>query len=135
MLVDRQVVIIQDLERLRELAQGLPQSAELPEVLVTPNAPVPDSGFRASRQRCRWCKPAPCGADRDRPLLSPTSREDRARTGRRVAASFSGANMPRVSYTAPATVDEAVKALAGAAGQARILSGGTDLLFQLKAGG
>ena len=30
-LVDRQVVIIQDIERLRELAQGLPQSAELPE--------------------------------------------------------------------------------------------------------
>jgi len=30
-LVDRQVVIIQDIERLRELAQGLPQSVELPE--------------------------------------------------------------------------------------------------------
>jgi CRP-like cAMP-binding protein len=30
-LVDRQVVIIQDLDRLRELAQGLPQSAEMPE--------------------------------------------------------------------------------------------------------
>src|ERR1044071_9313455 len=42
--------------------------------------------------------------------------------------------MPRVSYTAPATVDEAVKALAGAAGQARVLSGGTDLLVQLKSG-
>ena len=42
--------------------------------------------------------------------------------------------MPRVSYTAPATVDEAVKALAGAAGQAKVLSGGTDLLVQLKSG-
>ena len=42
--------------------------------------------------------------------------------------------MPRVSYTAPATVDEAVRALAGAAGQARVLSGGTDLLVQLKSG-
>ena len=42
--------------------------------------------------------------------------------------------MPRVSYTAPATVDEAVQALAGAAGQARVLSGGTDLLVQLKSG-
>lgn len=31
-LVDRQVVIIQDIERLRELAQGLPQPAELPEM-------------------------------------------------------------------------------------------------------
>ncbi len=35
-LVDRQVVIIQNIERLRELAQGLPQSAELPEALATP---------------------------------------------------------------------------------------------------
>jgi CO/xanthine dehydrogenase FAD-binding subunit len=42
--------------------------------------------------------------------------------------------MPRVSYTAPATVDEAVKALAGAAGVAKVLSGGTDLLVQLKSG-
>jgi CRP-like cAMP-binding protein len=30
-LVDRQVVIIQDMERLREFAQGLPQPAEMPE--------------------------------------------------------------------------------------------------------
>ncbi len=42
--------------------------------------------------------------------------------------------MPRVSYTAPTTVDEAVKALAGAAGQVKVLSGGTDLLVQLKSG-
>ena len=42
--------------------------------------------------------------------------------------------MPRVSYTAPTTVDEAVKALAGATGQAKVLSGGTDLLVQLKSG-
>jgi carbon-monoxide dehydrogenase medium subunit len=42
--------------------------------------------------------------------------------------------MPRVSYTAPETVDEAVKALAGAAGLAKVLSGGTDLLVQLKSG-
>ena len=35
-LVERQVVIIQDIERLRELAQGLPQAAELPEVPVMP---------------------------------------------------------------------------------------------------
>src|SRR6188472_285229 len=47
---------------------------------------------------------------------------------------ISGVNMPRVSYTAPATVDEAVKALAGATGQAKVLSGGTDLLVQLKSG-
>src|ERR1700687_2527627 len=42
--------------------------------------------------------------------------------------------MPRVSYTAPATVDEAVKALASAAGLTKVLSGGTDLLVQLKSG-
>ncbi|MGE5269151.1 MAG: FAD binding domain-containing protein [Thiohalocapsa sp.] len=42
--------------------------------------------------------------------------------------------MPRVSYTAPATIDEAVKALAGAAGVAKVLSGGTDLLVQMKSG-
>ena len=40
-LVDRQVVIIHDLERLRELAQGLPQSAELPEATVSPE-PAPE---------------------------------------------------------------------------------------------
>ena len=42
--------------------------------------------------------------------------------------------MPRVKYTAPATVDEAVKALASAAGSTKVLSGGTDLLVQLKSG-
>jgi hypothetical protein len=30
-LVDRQVVIIRDLDRMRGLAQGLPQSADLPD--------------------------------------------------------------------------------------------------------
>jgi len=42
--------------------------------------------------------------------------------------------MPRVSYTAPTTVDDAVKALASAAGLAKVMSGGTDLLVQLKSG-
>jgi CO/xanthine dehydrogenase FAD-binding subunit len=42
--------------------------------------------------------------------------------------------MPRVNYTAPATVDEAVKALAGATGSTKVMSGGTDLLVQLKSG-
>ena len=42
--------------------------------------------------------------------------------------------MPRVNYTAPATVDEAVKALAGAAGPTKVMSGGTDLLVQMKSG-
>jgi len=36
-LVDRQVVIIQDIERLREMAQGLPQTAEMPVPFVTQN--------------------------------------------------------------------------------------------------
>ncbi|TMJ58430.1 MAG: hypothetical protein E6G81_11015, partial [Alphaproteobacteria bacterium] len=47
---------------------------------------------------------------------------------------FAGANMPRVSYTAPTTIDDAVKALAASAGLAKVLSGGTDLLVQLKSG-
>jgi len=34
-LVDRQVVIIQDLDRLRDLARGLPQSADLPDASAT----------------------------------------------------------------------------------------------------
>jgi carbon-monoxide dehydrogenase medium subunit len=42
--------------------------------------------------------------------------------------------MPNLSFTAPATVDEAVRALAGSAGLAKPLSGGTDLLVQLRSG-
>jgi hypothetical protein len=44
-LGDRQVIIIQDIERLRELAQGLPQPAELPEAPALPErAVVPEFG-------------------------------------------------------------------------------------------
>ena len=42
--------------------------------------------------------------------------------------------MPGLSYAAPATAEEAVRALAGAAGIAKPLSGGTDLLVQLRSG-
>lgn len=42
--------------------------------------------------------------------------------------------MTDVQYVAPRTLDEAVGAFAAAAGAARILAGGTDLLVQMRAG-
>ncbi|MGH7038411.1 MAG: FAD binding domain-containing protein [Stellaceae bacterium] len=42
--------------------------------------------------------------------------------------------MPSLNFTAPTTIDEAVKILAGASGAAKVLSGGTDLLVQLRSG-
>lgn len=42
--------------------------------------------------------------------------------------------MPSLSFTAPTTVDEAVRALASTQGLARPLSGGTDLLVQMRSG-
>jgi CO/xanthine dehydrogenase FAD-binding subunit len=40
--------------------------------------------------------------------------------------------MPRVNFAAPTSVDDAVKALAAGGGAAKVLSGGTDLLVQLR---
>ena len=42
--------------------------------------------------------------------------------------------MPRLSYVAPATIPDAIKLLAGASGLAKVMSGGTDLLVQLRSG-
>jgi carbon-monoxide dehydrogenase medium subunit len=42
--------------------------------------------------------------------------------------------MPNLSFAAPTSVDEAVEMLAGAAGMAKVLAGGTDLLVQLRSG-
>src|SRR5271170_6028578 len=42
--------------------------------------------------------------------------------------------MPSLSFTAPTTVDEAVRTLASTQGLARPLSGGTDLLVQMRSG-
>ncbi len=42
--------------------------------------------------------------------------------------------MPMLNYIAPSTVEEAVRILADASGVAKVLSGGTDLLVQLRSG-
>jgi carbon-monoxide dehydrogenase medium subunit len=42
--------------------------------------------------------------------------------------------MPDLSYAAPTTVPEAIKILSGATGTVKLMSGGTDLLVQLRSG-
>ena len=45
-----------------------------------------------------------------------------------------GMLMTDVQYMAPRTLDEAIGAIAAAAGAARIMAGGTDLLVQMRSG-
>jgi len=42
--------------------------------------------------------------------------------------------LPQLDYLSPSTAEDAVRALSAAGGSARVLSGGTDLLVQLRAG-
>src|SRR5579885_1252592 len=42
--------------------------------------------------------------------------------------------MPSLTYASPATAQEAIALLAGASGLAKVLSGGTDLLVQMRSG-
>lgn len=42
--------------------------------------------------------------------------------------------MPQLDYLSPSTADEAVRALVAGGGSAKVLSGGTDLLVQLRSG-
>jgi xanthine dehydrogenase iron-sulfur cluster and FAD-binding subunit A len=51
-----------------------------------------------------------------------------------VASGWLGDAKVMLDYIAPSTVEEAVRILAEAPGTAKVLSGGTDLLVQLRSG-
>src|SRR5579862_9889159 len=75
------------------------------------------------RAACGGLRTGPCRAREFRPAGASSRRPRQP-----------GADMPNVSFTAPTTVDEAVRALTASAGLAKPLSGGTDLLVQLRSG-
>lgn len=85
--------------------------------------------------------PPPCGATATaraglafaRPVRATHPHEDAGALFDGVARGM-GNSMTDIRYLAPRTLDEAVGAFAAAAGAARILAGGTDLLVQMRNG-